>query len=182
MHDPPTDETLVRQALAGSREAFGVLYDRYAGLIRAVAYDRTRDHAAARDLCQDAFLKAYRKLDTLNKPGSFAAWVYGIALNLCRDHQQKILRRSRLRPGADPAALSFTEDHTAGLLQRELLDAVAELPESERVAIHLHYLDEHPVERSCEVLGVSRSGFYALLDRARRRLREQFDPVPGAKP
>ena len=46
------------------------------------------------------------------------------------------------------------------------------LPERERLALHLFYLQEEPVEAAQEILGLSRSGFYRMLERARAQLAE----------
>ena len=53
-----------------------------------------------------------------------------------------------------------------------LRNATAGLPEKERAALHLFYLDEQSAEQACEILGLSRSGFYAVLKRAHDRLRD----------
>jgi RNA polymerase sigma-70 factor, ECF subfamily len=52
-----------------------------------------------------------------------------------------------------------------------LLQAIARLPQRERLALHLFYLQERPAEVAQETMRLSRSGFYRVLDRARRRLR-----------
>ncbi len=54
---------------------------------------------------------------------------------------------------------------------RELRDAVAALPEKQRLALHAFYLQEQDVEQARAVVGLSRSGFYHLISRARQRLR-----------
>ena len=59
--------------------------------------------------------------------------------------------------------------------------AICGLPEKERLALHIHYLCEEPAEVAREMLGMSSSGFYKLIDRARRRLAGLLKPL-GVEP
>jgi RNA polymerase sigma-70 factor (ECF subfamily) len=75
----PSDKTLIEAVLAGEKDAYGKLYDRYAPLIRAVCYDTTGNFVDAQDLAQDVFLRAYEKLDRFRNRDSFGKWIVGIA-------------------------------------------------------------------------------------------------------
>ncbi len=171
-----TDATLVLGVLSGDRAAFAELYDRRARLIRAMCYDATGDLDEAADLTQEVFLRAYRKLGQLNDPQKFAAWLVGIARQVCRDWVRRRLReRSRIERFAGSVR---TPETYAGVRQTEELDeqilmlrrAVAALPEKERLALHAFYLQEQDVDQARAVLGLSRSGLYRVLSCARRRL------------
>ena len=73
-----TDEELVRDCLAGEREAFGSLVERYEKRVYGVAYRALRDTALAEDLAQEVFLRAYRSLKGF-KPGKrFGPWLMAI--------------------------------------------------------------------------------------------------------
>ena len=174
--DRPADEELVRAALAGDPGAYASLYDRYAPLVRAVCHDATRDLHEAQDLSQEVFLRAYGKLGRLREPERFAAWVYAIARHACTEWRRR-RGRERRRRSPDAADLDGRPAPQApdGPSQEEegrrLLDEIAELPESERLALHLYYLQEQPPDAARRTLGLSRSGFYRALGRARQRLR-----------
>lgn len=164
MNDPTF---LVRRAQQGDRDAFATLYDQYAPLIRAIAYDLVGDFAATQDIAQDVFLKAFCRLNQLRKPERFGAWIAQIARRAGRDWQRTKRRdRHEFRPQPPelPAAL---EDNSA----IELLQAIRRLPYRERMALHIFYLDEQPAEMARKTLGLSTSGFYKLLDRARDRVK-----------
>jgi RNA polymerase sigma-70 factor (ECF subfamily) len=163
------DATLVNQTLQGRKEAFGRLYDRYARLVRATVHDPGRDPAAVEDLVQETFLRAYRLLPRLRDPVRFGAWLAGIARRVaCEDLRSR--RRSRVAfayppdTPAPPPAGPDADELTA------LLDAVSRLPARERLAVHAFYLDDGGLPRVAELLGLSRSGAYALLRRALDRL------------
>ncbi len=173
-----SDATLVRGVLDGDRAAFAQLYDLRARLVRAICYDATGDLQAAAELTQEVFLRAWDGLAALREPGKFAAWVCGIARQVCREW-----RRGREKERSGLGRLARSAESAAGaavpqLLDvriRELRDAVAELPEKERLALHAFYLQEQDVEQARMVLGLSRSGFYHVLSCARRRLRRRLD-------
>ena len=60
-----------------------------------------------------------------------------------------------------------------------LSSAIESLPDDERLAIHIFYLDGDPVTAAASALGLSRSGFYKLLARARQKLAYQMRKVPS---
>jgi len=165
---------LITSALAGDNAAYGRLYDQYAALIRAVCHDTTRDLHEAQDLCQEVFLRAYIGLGDLRESERFSAWLVGIARMVCREWRRKTARarelRRRIVMEADPIA-----PQSAALEQEaesaRILAEIAKLPERERMAIHLFYLQEQPVEDAQKIMRLSRSGFYRVLDRARQRLK-----------
>jgi RNA polymerase sigma-70 factor (ECF subfamily) len=91
-----------------------------------------------------------------------------IARHACTDWQ----RRRRKRPevglqGAEPTGNCAEPNDEES---QRLLDAIRQLPAKERTALHLFYLAEQPASAAREAMGLSNSGFYKLLDRAKRRL------------
>ncbi len=160
-----TDAALVEQARDGDAEAFAILYDRYARLIRAIAYDATAEYAAAEDIVQEVFFKAFRRLQQLRQPDRFARWLIGITRHAARDWQRN-KRRDRHHFGPTPDQSAETEaDQTVIELRR----AIRLLPKNERMALHLYYLNDQPAETARKAFGLSSSGFYKLLDRARKQ-------------
>jgi RNA polymerase sigma-70 factor (ECF subfamily) len=168
-HDHSTsDAELVAWTLAGDREAFGRLYDRYARLVRAVAFGISHDLATVQDLTQECFLRAFRQLSTLRDPARFGAWVVGIARQVVREYRR---RRPELLGGAalDVPGEPLTATEDADEVEH-LLRLVGRLPEQERLAVHFFFLGEHDVNDTAKLLNLSRSGTYALLKRACGRL------------
>jgi RNA polymerase sigma-70 factor (ECF subfamily) len=172
MHGKPKetdDGLLVTRALSGDTEAFALLFDRYARLVRAIAWDAGNDWATVQDLTQECFLRAYRQLSRLRQPSHFRFWVTGIARQLVRETR----RRRRLKPLADTGSLADTgapalddRDET-----EHVLGLVARLPEQERLAIVLFFLGERSIAETASYLDLSRSGTYEILKRACTRLR-----------
>jgi RNA polymerase sigma-70 factor (ECF subfamily) len=161
---------LVRAVLAGDKAVYESLYDRYAPLIRAICYDTTGNLADARDLAQDVFMRAYENLNRLRDPDCFGKWLVGIARWRC----QEWLRRN-LRMKGRPVELSeeqiaiqeLPDDDRIELLRK----MIAKLPEKERLALHTYYLQGKSADNARRVMGLSRSGYYRVLERARKNLK-----------
>jgi RNA polymerase sigma-70 factor (ECF subfamily) len=170
MHDgkrPAEDSELVRRTLAGEREAFGELYDRYARLVRAVASDASYDEATIQDIVQECFLRAFRQLPSLQQPTRFRFWIVGIARRLIWENRRRRLPEPLCQspPGRDETRLAEDHDETSHVLQ-----LVRRLPEQERLAVHFFFLSDRNIEETAELLGLSRSGAYAMLKRACTKL------------
>ncbi len=64
----------------------------------------------------------------------------------------------------------------------QLGEAIRELPEKERVVLHLFYLQQQPVDEARLIVGLSRSGFYRVLERARKRLQRMLQQKERSEP
>jgi RNA polymerase sigma-70 factor, ECF subfamily len=175
-----TDAELVANTLAGHREAFGSLYDRYARMVRAVVAGVSGDWSSAEDMTQESFLRGYRNLAKLRDVERFGPWIVGIARQVGRE-RRRTLRRDR-HDFRDSqlwdVELSVTADGAASDCDElELvLRRLEQLNEGERVAVHAFYLQQQNATQTADLLGLSRSGFYALVQRAVARLAAQLRP------
>src|SRR5690349_1409481 len=95
----PPDGELVQRSLAGDRKAFDVLIRRYQRQAVAVSYRLLGNSSDALEVTQDAFLKAFTSLSTLQKPEAFGGWLMRIVSNLSLNY-----RRSRKTRTAVPLA------------------------------------------------------------------------------
>jgi RNA polymerase sigma-70 factor, ECF subfamily len=162
------DSELVAAACNGDQSAFAMLYDRYAPLVRAICFDVAGNLNEAQDLAQEAFLRAYKNLTALANPDRFDAWLVGIARRMGKEWlRDKVKDRRRLQNISADACRS---NHSMPKNFDILYSALKKLPEDERLAVHLFYLEEQSIEQASGLFGYSRSGFYRLLERARKRL------------
>jgi RNA polymerase sigma-70 factor (ECF subfamily) len=165
----PSDKTLIRALFAGDKAAYEKLYDRYAPLVRAVCYDTTGNLTDAQDLTQDVFMRAYEKLEYLRNLESFGKWLIGIARLRCKEWRRQRLRSQNKNVGLNNAKAVVpnpSDNSRIELLQK----MITTLPEKERLALHTFYLQGNSIEAARRILGLSRSGFYRVLERARKRL------------
>ena len=141
----------------------------YAYLVRML-----REPELAADLTQDAFIKAYRNYDTLEKPENARAWLYQIAHRVALDElrRRKIIRFlpwTGESPGSSPSAERLVMDaHLSGEMERSL----ARIPERQRAALLLAELHDLTGLELAAALGVSHVAARALLTRARESLRQ----------
>jgi RNA polymerase sigma-70 factor, ECF subfamily len=150
------------------------LFARHHGEIYAYLIRMLRDPELAADLTQDAFVKAYRAYDTLEKSENARAWLYQIAHRVALDElrRRKIVRffpwtgESR---GSVPSAEHIAmELRLSGPLQR----ALERIPERQRAALLLAELHDLTGVELAAALGVSHVAARALLTRARESLRQ----------
>jgi RNA polymerase sigma-70 factor, ECF subfamily len=183
-----TDEELVALATAGDLDSFNQLVARWERPIYALAYRTLGREEDARDVVQEAFLRAYRGLKGFKGQAKFSSWLYRITLNLCRDW----IRRDRRAPivqvaeGTDPMDLAdahadpgeSVEDLVA---RREMSQAVAralsELPDEQRTAILLkeyHGLTFQEIADTLHCpLSTVKTRLYQGLSVLRRRLERR---------
>jgi RNA polymerase sigma-70 factor (ECF subfamily) len=172
------DAELARQAAAGDSRAAGEIYDRYAPLLRAILFDATGSLAETDELLQKVFLRALSGLGQLRRGELLCGWLAGIARREGIEYRRQMARqRRRFAPLTDELAHSDQDpagDPTSRDMAERVRQAVRDLPERERMAVHIHYLCGEPAEAVRQILGLSPSGFYKLLERARERLRVQL--------
>jgi len=186
-----TDEELVASATAGDLESFNQLVSRWERPIYALAYRTLGRDEDARDVVQEAFMRAYRGLRGFKGEAKFSSWLYRITLNLCRDW----IRRERrallvaLPEGTDPVDLAdeqaspveSVEDLVARReMSRAVARAMAELPEEQRAAILLkeyHGLTFQEIadQLNCPLSTVKTRPYQGLSVLRRRLERQQAD-------
>jgi len=160
-----------RDAAAGFVEE---LFAAHHGEIYAYLIRMLRDPELAADLTQDAFVKAYRNYDTLEKAENARAWLYQIAHRVALDHirRQKIIRFmpwTGESHGAAPSTERLVMDaHLSSDMQR----ALQRIPERQRAALLLAELHDLTGLELAAALGVSHVAARALLTRARESLRQ----------
>src|SRR5688500_5037421 len=94
----PTDGQLVTQSLSGNRKAFDELIRRYQRQAVAVSYRLLGNSQDSLEVTQDAFLKAFTSLDTLQKPEAFGGWLMRIVSNLSLNYRRSRRTRSSQLP------------------------------------------------------------------------------------
>lgn len=182
-----SDADLVRAARAGRREAYEELVRRYSGRIAAVCWARLGRREGVEDLAQDAFLRAWRSLDTLTQPERFGGWLYGIAVRACLD-RLKDREWSQVPFGSlghEGDAAEFLAGSAVGTetpLEREerstrILAEVEALPEIFREVVTMFYFQQQTHEEIAAMLGIGAAAVNARLMKARSILRRRLKGV-----
>lgn len=169
----PTDLELVEAVGRGDRRAYGTLVDRHLKSVYAVAL-RVLGHASdAEDVSQDAFLRAFERLDLFDRNWSFRNWLLKIASNLAINRIRSRGRERRLQlklAEAEPAAGEVEPDAVPS--PREWAYWLDQIDEMHRAAIVLFHFHEMPYTEIAEVLQVPVNTVRTYLYRGRKKLRE----------
>ena len=187
-----TDEELVARAQGGDIESFNQLIVRWERPIYALAYRVIGREEDARDVCQDAFLRAYRALPGFKGQAKFSSWLYRIALNLCRDwiRRQRRAPVSQLPEDMDAIELASEKGPVESIedlvARRELSaiveEAMSELSEEQRTAIILKEYHGMTFQEIADMQGCPlstvKTRLYQGLSLLRRRLEQQGQLVP----
>jgi len=187
-----SDEELVEACQSGEASAFDILVARWEDRIRGAAYRFLGSDEEARDVAQEAFLRAYQAIGTFKKEARFSSWLYQIATNLCRDR----LRRRKTRATvslealeeAGPVMVETRPGAHERLLERDLARAVRravyELPEEQREVVILKEYQDLTFLEIAQALDVPVSTVKTRLYRGlgQLRLRLERDGVHGAAP
>lgn len=165
------ETALVARAKTGDHEAFEILVRQYKDRVLNLAERIVREADAAQDVAQETFLKTYQQLPGFRGDAKFATWLYRIAVNEARGYL-RAQRRRRARwekQGALEAAqpLSAEVHEQAG----PLVSLLQELPEKQRIALALFYLQELSVTDIAQLVGAPKGTIKAWLSRGRERLR-----------
>ena len=181
-----TDERFVQAVLAGDRDAFAILVERYKRGISNFIGASVRSSADVADLSQETFLRAYAHLGTFNPSlGKFSTWVYHIARNVVRTHLGKSQRRPLTAEIGDERTLenmlsdtSADADPMGGLLrveaETEVRTALAELPERTRTVLALRYYDNMDYQTIATTLGLSLGNVKTLIHRGKLALAHKM--------
>lgn len=169
---------LVAEARAGDRSAFDALVRRTWSGTYALAFRLTGDAEDARDVCQEAYLRAYRGLRRFRGDARFTTWLYRITANCASTHLGRRRRHrheeldddlelSDLSPSIDPVGRSESAS-----LRDAVQKALAALPPKLRAVVVLRDIYDLSHEVIAAELGISVSAAKVRLHRARHRLRD----------
>lgn len=188
----PSDGQLVEQVFAGRREAFDQLVSRYQRQAVAVSFRLLGNTQDALEVTQDAFLKAYRSLNTLQKPEAFGGWLMRIVSNLSLNFRRGRKTRSQLplddilgeSEGKSSDAVGGSEWMAAGAdplrrlesaeMGKKLQEALGQLPEKQRMAILLFTIEEMPQKQVAEALNCSVEAVKWHVFQGRKKLKEML--------
>jgi RNA polymerase sigma-70 factor (ECF subfamily) len=176
---------LVTAAKNGDRSAFDKLVQATYADAYTLAYRLTGNEEDARDVVQDAYLRAYKGIKRFRGDAQFSTWLYRITANCAsttmakrhKDRHDDLDSESELvddRPDHDPQIRA-----EATMDRRLVSDAVASLPPRLRAVVVLRDIYDLPHEAIAAELGISEAAAKVRLHRARKKLRERLFPMRG---
>ncbi|MFB3896187.1 MAG: RNA polymerase sigma factor [bacterium] len=167
--DKLTDQQIVEQVLAGNKDSFGLLLDRYQNLVYRLAVGILKDCAAAEDAAQEAFMIAYQNLDTIRNPAAFGAWIAAIT----RHHCFKLVQKEAAIYLDDIEQLPAI-DESEDILDKEqkmmLRKVIESLPAKYREIIDLRYFEGCSYLELSSFLGISMDAVKSRLYHAKKEM------------
>ena len=189
----PSDGDLVRRVLDGQKRSFDELIKRYQRQAVAVSYRLLGNTHDALEVTQDAFLKSFSSLNTLQKPEAFGGWLMRIVSNLSLNFRRGRKTRKQLplddllgatesqspRSGQNPVGsewMARSGDPVRNLESQELgtklQEALNQLPEKQRQALVLFTVQEMPQKEVAEALNCSVEAVKWHVFQGRKKLKE----------
>ena len=177
------DAALVTRFKQGDEGAFDSLPHRHKDGIYSLVY-RTVGDGEVEDVVQDVFVRMYKSLRRFRGESSFRTWLYRITVNACRDHVRALGRRPTISveelpeieslPGpADLASSSWTRS--------EVERAIHGLPQDERAAVEMHYVQGMSYREMAETLrcpvGTVKARVHSAITKLRRKLMPLIEEV-----
>jgi RNA polymerase sigma-70 factor (ECF subfamily) len=171
------DSALVDAARAGSEAAFETLVDRYRAPVVRLAYRLTHDADEAKDIAQDSFFRAYRRLPEFHTDRPFARWLFVIARNASLDAIRRRRRAATLVAPEDSAGVEAGPEEVA-LRNEDALRvhaALEALPAKYRDVLELYYICGLRYREIAVQLEIPIGTVKTYISRAKRRLREELE-------
>jgi len=170
-----TEERWVDKARAGDRLAFEQLYRSHCDRIFALCWRMCGgDRALAEDMVQDAFVRAWKKLDLFKGDSKFGTWLHRLTVNVVLSDRRirvKRLKRERNMDDDVERTLIGERDVFAGL-RKDLEAAIAGLPERARTVLVLYDIEGYQHDEIAEMTGMAIGSSKAQLHRARKLVQE----------
>jgi RNA polymerase sigma-70 factor, ECF subfamily len=174
---------LVERARRGDREAFDELVRQTYAATWTLAVRLTTNEEDARDVVQEAYLRAWRSIGRFRGDAQLSTWLYRITANCASTHLGRGAKHRHeeldddapvvdLRPQADPEGRA-----ELSAVRSRLVDAIDDLPDGLRAVVVLRDVYDLPHEAIAAELGISVTAAKVRLHRARKRLREVLDPL-----
>ncbi len=183
------DADLVKRVQAGDTVAFDILVQKYQHKVINLVGRFVSDQAECQDIAQDAFIKAFRAIDSFRGDSQFYTWLYRIATNTAKNHLASRARKSPnyavdvedaehyegesgLKEYANPESLLLTDE-----IKATIFHAIENLPDDLKSAITLREIDGLSYEEIAEVMDCPIGTVRSRIFRARDVIDKELRPL-----
>lgn len=174
--DPDGDTGLVRRVASGDEVAFEELVREYQYTVLNIIHRYVGNHDVAEDIAQEVFVILWNKAGTFKGNSKFTTWLYRVTANQClqfrRKHKTAVVSLDGIAAGGRlPEALQVSDDSARARRIAVVKQAVAELPERQRLALVLSHIEGMTYREIAEIMGGTASSVDSLIVRAKENLR-----------
>lgn len=167
---------LIRDAIAGKRQAQKEIYDRYAPFIYGIIRRYLRDQNAANDILNDSFYKILTRLKDYSYKGAFEGWMRTITIHTITDHVRKNLKHEQVtHMETEMPGMGVEQNITWKIAYKDLLQMVHDLPDTHRMVFNLFVFEDLPHKEIATLLSISENNSRWHLNDARKRLKEKIN-------
>lgn len=175
------DLELIRRAQKGDKDAFGLLYKKYFQKIFRYCKINLNNDELAKDICQESFVKAYKKLSEFKTDGqwSIQAFLFTIARNLIIDNSRRkkeanLDEYENITDGHD-----LYEDYERKTVIKKVRIALSKLDEVDRQIVILRYFEELPSIEVAKILGIKDGALRVRTFRVMQKIKDIYEGLYG---
>lgn len=166
---------LIDRILAGDKQAYAVLVDRYKSYAFTIAFKILDNRAEAEEAAQDSFIKAFHYLKGFNRKAKFSTWLYRIVFNTAISYKRK---DRQVFQSIENSIVEYSEQADKDMEREDkqvfVAQAMDKLNEADKLAIQLFYIQEFSLDEVAELMGQPTNTIKVRIHRARQRLADEL--------
>jgi len=178
-----SDEQIIKGCKKGKRNAFNMLYKKYASILLGVCMRYSSNKSEAEDILQEGFIRVFRKIESFEGRGSFKNWLIRImvntSINYYKANKKHMWDEQFDAENKEHAETEYQEDdplvtvydHTAD----ELMKMINELPDGYRMVFNLYVFEGMSHKEIAEIMEIAESTSKSQLSKARKYLRKKVE-------
>ena len=174
------ERELLTRAQARDPVAERAIYDTHVDRVYRLAFRLAGDAELAKEFTQDAFVRAFERLETFRGDSALSTWLHAITVSVALNGLRKVRRLKREVQLEHAESLGSDRPRSDPLLRQRLNDAIDRLPTGYRTVFVMHDVEGFTHEEIGAALGIEVGTSKAQLFRARARLRERLADLAGA--
>lgn len=164
---------LVEKCRQNDQRAQMELYDAYCQSMFTTAFNMVKDDALAQDLMHEAFLKAFKKIDTFTGEATFGSWLKRIVINQCLDSlKRKKIETVELKDYMEPETVEDSWNVDQEISLKDIVQCIEELPQKCKNVVKLYLLEGYDHQEVAQILDISEVSSRSQLSRGKSRLKE----------
>lgn len=169
---------LIDRILAGDKQAYAVLVDRYKSYAFTIAFKILDNRAEAEEAAQDSFIKAFHYLNGFSRKAKFSTWLYRIVFNTAISYKRK---DKQVFQSIENSIVEYSEQADKDMERADkqvfVAQAMEKLNEADKLAIQLFYIQEFSLDEVADLMGQPTNTIKVRIHRARQRLADELTKV-----
>ncbi|MEN8223806.1 MAG: sigma-70 family RNA polymerase sigma factor [Bacteroidota bacterium] len=180
------DQEILEGCKSGERNAFGLLYKKYASTMLGICMRYSKQREEAEDILHEGFIKVFSNIDKFRGEGSFEGWIKRIMINTSLSYYHANLKHY-FKSGVDEIVDMPGDDDDNGVYSNapsrsELLSLIQDLPDGYRFVFNMYVFENYSHKEIAEELGVSVNTSKSQLAKARRQLQQKLQQKYNLQP